>query len=313
MKYIYFFQFHDCLARLVSSNGKTRMLTGVCFALVFAIHFLCTLQPERAWAQGATGGQQPEVPNFFDPNSRFNKPDISRIGRLRFLTTTDFPPFNFIDRKGRLSGFHVDLVRAICEKLDISERCQIQALPFEDLLPALERGDAEALVAGHAITEEARKTISFSSVYLKIPARFVVRNDAPVEEPVYNAMFKKVTGVVAGSAHEAYFKEAFKARQSKAYQSRQDLLEALRNGEIDAAFSDAVSIGFWLGSDASQNCCSFAGGPYLSNKYFGLGLAVALPKDNYDLEQAVNFALKSISDGGQLAELYLRYFPLGLY
>ena len=49
---------------------------------------------------------------------------------LRFITTTDFPPFSFIDASGRLSGFHVDLARAICAALEITDRCQIHALPW---------------------------------------------------------------------------------------------------------------------------------------------------------------------------------------
>jgi len=59
--------------------------------------------------------------------------------RMRFLTTTDFPPFNFIDRKKRLTGFHVDLARAICEELEVLNRCQIQGLPWEELQDTLKR------------------------------------------------------------------------------------------------------------------------------------------------------------------------------
>lgn len=315
MKFLDFF--HDkagwpFVAGHVSRAGIIALgrMLGLCLLLLAAFQ---TPVHGQETTPKSTANANLEVPNFVDPNTRFGQPDTARIGRLRFLTTTDFPPFNFIDRKGRLTGFHVDLARAICEKLDITPRCQIQALPFEDLMPVLERGDAEALIAGNAISEKAREKVSFSSIYMKIPARFVTRNSTPMEEPMFNALFRKTTGVVAGSAHEAYFKQAFGGRQTKAYPSRQQLLEAVKKGEVDAGFSDAVSIGFWLGSQGSQNCCSFAGGPYLSDKYFGLGMAIALPKNNFNLEQAVNYALKSINDSGKLAELYLRYFPLGLY
>ncbi|MEL7429834.1 MAG: transporter substrate-binding domain-containing protein, partial [Pseudomonadota bacterium] len=59
------------------------------------------------------------IPNFWDNSERLQKPDLDQLPRLRFLTTTDFPPFNFIDRKRRLSGFHVDLAREICTQLGV--------------------------------------------------------------------------------------------------------------------------------------------------------------------------------------------------
>ena len=75
-------------------------------------------------------------------------PDLSGIVRLRFLTTVDFPPFNFIDQTGKLAGFHVDLVREICRELALTEKCQIQAVTFPELETALTDGNGEAVAAG---------------------------------------------------------------------------------------------------------------------------------------------------------------------
>ncbi|RUX99522.1 transporter substrate-binding domain-containing protein, partial [Mesorhizobium sp. M2A.F.Ca.ET.040.01.1.1] len=82
---------------------------------------------------GATQGAEPQVPVLWDAKERLPKPDLSALPRLRFLTTTDFPPFNFLDGAGRLSGFHIDLARAICAELGVAEKCQIQALPWNEL------------------------------------------------------------------------------------------------------------------------------------------------------------------------------------
>ena len=60
------------------------------------------------------------APMFWDATERLPKPDLAALARLRFLTTTDFPPFNYLDGNGRLSGFHVDLARAICAELAIT-------------------------------------------------------------------------------------------------------------------------------------------------------------------------------------------------
>jgi polar amino acid transport system substrate-binding protein len=257
--------------------------------------------------------QSAVIPNFWDPNERFLKPDLSSLPRLRFLTTTDFPPFNFIDRKKRLSGFHLDLARAICEELDLLGKCQIQALPWDELDKAIEDGEGEAIIAGLAITGESRDKYSFSRPYLQIPGRFVTLNEKRIEEPVYEALFRKTVGVVEASQHQAYFDLSFGERKSQPFPTRQQAFNALKAGEVDAVFTDALSASFWLASADAGNCCSFSGGPYLSEEFFGRGLAIAASKKNPELIEGFDYALKSINDKGIFAELYLRYFPEGLF
>src|SRR6187455_3095049 len=126
----------------------------------------------------------PDIPNFWDTKERLNKPDISELQRVRFLTTVDFPPFNFLDTSGRLSGFHVDLARAICRKLEIIDKCQIQGLPWAELQPALQKREGEAIIAGIAVTAENRTRFAFSRPYLQFPARFVTPKAKALTEPL---------------------------------------------------------------------------------------------------------------------------------
>lgn len=267
------------------------------------------------WPAGAHA-QSVMIPNFWDPAERFVRPDLSNRQRLRFLTTTDFPPFNFIDRKKRLTGFHVDLARAICAELDMLAKCQIQALPWEELDKAMEEGEGDAIIAGLNVSPQSREKYSFSRPFLQIPGRFVaLRNQgtAPLSEPMYEALFRKKTGVVEGSGHQAYFEQTFAERDVVAFATRQLAFNALQRGEVDVVFTDALSASFWLASAAAGDCCAFAGGPYLSEQYFGLGLAIAAKREDNELVQGFDYALKQINDNGTFRELYLRYFPLGLF
>ncbi|MGB7334433.1 MAG: transporter substrate-binding domain-containing protein [Salaquimonas sp.] len=266
------------------------------------------------WSAGpsAVSAQNVLIPNFWDPNERFIKPDLSQRPRLKFLTTTDFPPFNFIDRRKRLSGFNIELARAICAELDMLAKCQIQALPWDELEAALTAGEGDAIIAGVAIDVESRAKYDFSRVYLQIPGRFIARKDSDLAEPIYEGLFRKKVGVVAGSGHERHFQTTFGERSSNAYPTRQTAFNALRSGEVDAVFTDALSASFWLASP-DGDCCGFVGGPYLSEENFGRGLAVAAAKGDADLIAGFDYALKSISDKGIFKELYLRYFPLGLF
>ena len=88
-----------------------------------------------ARAQGVSQAGPQAVPGFWDPRRRPDRPDLSRITVIRFLTETDYPPFNFAGADGNPAGFNVDLARLLCEEIKVS--CTIQMRRFETLLDAI--------------------------------------------------------------------------------------------------------------------------------------------------------------------------------
>ncbi|MES0155566.1 transporter substrate-binding domain-containing protein [Mesorhizobium sp. M0018] len=256
---------------------------------------------------------EPQVPVFWDAKERLPKPDLSMLPRLRFLTTTDFPPFNFLDGAGRLSGFHVDLARAICAELGIAEKCQIQALPWAELEGALGKGEGEAIIAGIAATPESRSKYAFSRSYLQFPARFIMLKTQALTEPMFDKLRSKRVGVIAGSAHERMLRDYFGDVQIVPFAKPEELYGELKAGKIDAAFGDGMRFAFWLGGSDAAGCCRFAGGPYLAPEYLGSGMTIATRADDPALAAAFDYALQEISMKGTFAEFYLRYFPVSFF
>ncbi len=263
-------------------------------------------------ASGARAAE-PQVPVLWDAKERLPKPDLSALPRLRFLTTTDFPPFNFLDNAGRLSGFHVDLARAICAELGIADKCQIQALPWAELDGALQRGEGEAIIAGIAPTQESRQKYAFSRSYLQFPARFIMPKGKALTEPIFDKLRGKRVGVIVGSAHERMLRDYFGTVQIVPFDKPDDLYGDLKAGKIDAAFGDGMRFAFWLGGTDAAGCCRFAGGPYLAPEYLGAGMAIATRADDRALAAAFDYALQEISVKGTFAEFYLRYFPVSFF
>ena len=217
---------------------------------------------------GTAIAAEPEIPLLWDAKERLSKPDLATLPRLRFLTTTEFSPFNFLDASGRLSGFHVDLARAICAELAVMDRCQIQALPWSELAPALRKGDGEAIIAGLTVSAESRAQYAFSRPYLVFPARFVVANAKPVKEPLAETLRGARIGVVAASAHERMLRANFPQLNAVTF-AKHDLMTAdLKSGKLDAIFGDGMRLGFWMATADAANCCRFAGGPYLSQDFW---------------------------------------------
>jgi polar amino acid transport system substrate-binding protein len=270
--------------------------------------FLClsTFLPPAA-------AQTPVIPSFWDSREQLAKPDLSSRQRVRFLTTVDYPPFSYIDQNGRLGGFNVDLARAICQVLEISERCQIQGLPFGELETALASDGGEAIIAGIAVNAASREKLTFTRPYLQFPARFITLSSTSWQEPLYRAVAGQRIGVVKGSAHERMLREQFPEARPVTYDRLEWLYDDLRQGKIAGIFGDGMWLSFWLSGSNSAGCCKFAGGAYLDPGYFGYGLAIATGKEDAQLAEAFNYALKEINANGRFAELYLRYFPTGFY
>ena len=260
----------------------------------------------------ATGrAAEPFVPSFWDPDLRLERPDLTSLRVIRFLTADDYPPLNFALPDGSLSGFNVEIARAICEELGIA--CTIQARRFDTLIDSLIDGKGDAVIASIAATLAARARVDFTAPYYQTPARFVApKGKAPAEASV-SSLAGKTIGVVAGSAHEAYLKTFFPNSTAKPYPDLAALEAALRSSEIEAAFGDGLTLAVWLNGEDSHDCCAFFGGPFGESRFFGEGVSVAVRSDDQQLRRAIDWALAHLAERGVYAELYLKYFPVGFY
>jgi polar amino acid transport system substrate-binding protein len=265
--------------------------------------------PSKALSQEAGN----PLPLMFDNRERLARPDLSTIVRLRILTTVDFPPFNFTDQTGRLSGFNVDLAREICALLQLEAKCQIQALPFDELERTLETNGGEAVMAGIAVNPKLRERFLFSRSYIGIPARFARNRSVEIPGDTAAALAGRKVGVVKETAHEAMLKAFFPAVTAVPFEDDAEMTSALKAKKVDAVFSDGLKLPFWVSSEASEKCCALFDGPYLSEKFLGEGLSVMVRRTDPILVAAFNQALAELSRNGRLQDLYLRYFPNGLY
>jgi polar amino acid transport system substrate-binding protein len=248
------------------------------------------------------------VPGFWDPRRRPERPDLSRINIVRFLTETDYPPFNYAGPDGAPAGFNVDLARMICEELKVA--CTVQMRRFDTLISALNTNNGDAIIASIAATPEMRTRLDFSDPYYRTPARFVARRDSPIDDVRPEVLEKKKIAVVAGTAHEAYLKILFTEAELRPYQDADAARFALKRGDVDLLFGDGVSLAFWLNGTDSANCCAFRGGPYLESRFFGEGVGIAVRRGNDLLRQAFNWALFRLWERGRFTDLWLRYFPV---
>jgi polar amino acid transport system substrate-binding protein len=237
--------------------------------------------------------------------------DGPRRAVIRFLTDSEFPPFHYYDEDGVLTGFDVDIARAIC--LELAAACDIKVRTWEDLLPALKRGEGDAAIASLVITPQALAQADFTDRYYHTPAWFAGLRTAGKIEPTSQGLQRKRIGVPKGTAHEAFLRAHFPDIAYEAFDTPELAREALAAGRIDLVFDDGISLVFWINGTASRACCELKAGPFFDPKFFGDGIGIAISKSDTQLKGLINRALKRVRESGRYDELLLRYFPNRIY
>src|SRR5687768_5489264 len=262
--------------------------------------------PPRPAANAPTAAQA--VPGLWDPRRRPDRPDLSRITVIRFLTETDYPPFNFTGPDGNPAGFNVDFARLLCAEIKVT--CTIQMRRFETLVDSLAANRGDAAIASMAPTPAIRQRVDFTDPYYRAPARFVARKEAGLPEVRPEYLEAKKVGVIAGSSHEAYLKALFTDAQIVSLPNDEAVSQGLRRGDVDFIFGDSISLAFWINGTDSGDCCAFSGGPFTESRYFGEGIGIAVRRGNDVLRQALNWAMFRVWEKGQYTDLWLRYFSV---
>lgn len=289
----------------VWAAGPTFLALGLAGAALISP---ATAQTAAPRARVSAQARNVVVPGFWDPRHRPERPDLSHLQNIRFLTDLDYPPFDYAGPSGNPTGFNIDLARRICDEIKVA--CTIQARPFATLLNALDSNQGDAVIASIAANAETRKRADFSDPYYRTPARFVARADSPIGDVLPELVAGKKIAVVAGTAHEAYLKQMFTQADIRSYPTAQAARAALKDNQVDLLFGDGIALSFWLNGTDSNGCCAFRGGPFLDSRFFGEGVGIAVKPGNNVLRQAFNWALFQIWEKGSFTDLWLRYFPI---
>ena len=296
-------------SKKIKARGAFQPLGRVAIAAAGAVCLgFSGLMSVAAQPQGPAASAPVVMPGFWDPRRRPERPDLSRVTLIRFLTENDYPPFNYAGPDGNPAGFNVDLARMVCEELKIA--CTIQMRRFDTLIDALSENRGDAVIASIAMSPQTRSRVDFSDPYYRTPARFVSRRDLVLDDIRPEQLEGRKIAVVAGTAHEAYLKILFTEAEARAFPNAEAARNALIRGETDLLFGDGISLAFWLNGTDSGGCCVFRGGPYIDSRYFGEGVGIAVRRGNDALRQGFNWALFRLWERGRFSDLWLRYFPI---
>jgi polar amino acid transport system substrate-binding protein/arginine/ornithine transport system substrate-binding protein len=221
-----------------------------------------------------------------------------------------YPPFSWTNDAGEVEGFDIDIATALCAEMGAT--CRMVATEWDAIIPSLEEGRCDAIIASMAITEERRQRVDFSTRYQRTPIRFVASSDAGLADTPEGLAGKRVC-IQRGTIHQDYLETTFRETELVLYPSHEEVLLDLAAGRCDAAMADAVSLtlGF-LDKPEGQGFALF-GRDHFDPAIHGEGAGVAVRKADAALRDRFSAAIAAIRGNGVYRAINDRYFPFDIY
>jgi lysine-arginine-ornithine-binding protein len=225
--------------------------------------------------------------------------------QITLATEATYPPFESINNQGQMVGFDVDVLKAIC--LKIQKNCRFINQPWDSLIPGLELGKFNVIFGAMNITEERKKQVSFTEPYYLATGALVAPKSMQLSmDP--QVLKNKTIGVQQSTTYEDYLRTVYgKDIQIKRYASLEDAFLDLQSGRIDAVFGDSPVILAWVKSQGDNSSYQVAG-VVKDAKYFNSGYGFAMKKTDTDLVNQFNQGLTAIKADGSYQKIVQQYF-----
>ncbi len=244
---------------------------------------------------------------------------------VRIGTEGAYPPWNATDANGNLVGAEIDLGRELCKRMQVE--CTFVAQDWDGIIPALQQGKYDAIIAGMSITPERQEVINFSQGYMTDGASFITAkgsdldsssfpekinldrmsaNEKAAIDRLVEVLDGKTIGVQSATIHANFVEKYLTGSTMRTYQTQDDLNLDMASGRIDAALADTGAFEEFLESDSGQSL-TFAG-PRMSGDVFGAGVGIGLRKSDTDLLGLFNKAIDSVRADGTLSRISNQWF-----
>jgi len=203
-------------------------------------------------------------------------------------------PYVFCDPEDpkRIIGFEVDIVNAIARRLNVKARLVI--VPWDQLVPALLRGDYDVVFNGLEVTKDRFATIDFTIPYYIFSEQITVRRGEDRFNLLKDLRGYKV-GVLSASLAQRIIEQDAHIT-AVPYPSPVEVYKDLEIGRVDAAFQD-FPIASWYVTPSPK--LKNVGSPVGEGIY-----AAGVRKDSPVLEEKLNEAIKDLISSGELESIF---------
>lgn len=218
-----------------------------------------------------------------------------------------YPPFNNLEADGTLTGFDIDISKALCAEMKVE--CEFVTNDWDGIIPALQAKKFDAIVASMSITAERREQVDFSKKYYNTPPAIAVPKDSPITD--VTGLKGKSVGAQASTTHANYAEKHLEGSDLKLYPTADEYKLDISNGRIDAVIDDIIVLSQWIKSDAGA-CCKILTAMPIDVAINGEGIGIAVRKGDA-LADRFSTAIAAIRANGKYKEINDKYFDFDVY
>lgn len=222
-------------------------------------------------------------------------------GKLIMATNATFPPYEYIEG-GKISGIDAEIAQAIADKLGLE--LQIDDMEFDSITVAITSGKADIGLAGMTVTPDRQEEVNFTASYATGVQVVIVKEDSAITsvDDLFAEGADHQIGVQRNTTGDIYATDDIEKEGLGAIQrfpKGADAVQALSTGKVDCVIID--------NEPAKAFVQEVSGLKILETEYITEDYAIAMSKDNAELYDAVNNALKELIEDGTVQRIIDKY------
>ena len=218
----------------------------------------------------------------------------SKKETLTMGTNAAFPPYEYYDGDS-IVGIDAEVAQLIADKLNM--QLEIKDMEFEGIIGAVQAGSIDIGMAGMTVNAERQKSVDFTDSYAKGIQVVIVKEDSTIKST--DDLKGKKIGVQSSTTGDIYATDDFGEDNVKRYSNGAAAVEAMLSGVVDAVIID--------NEPAKAFVKANAGTKILETEYANEDYAIAVSKNNTELLNKVNDALKSLIEDGSVQKIIDKY------
>ena len=224
-------------------------------------------------------------------------------GKLIMATNAAFPPYEYIEGN-EIVGIDAEIAKAIADKLGLE--LVITDMEFDAIIESVKNGKADIGLAGLTVTDERKEEVDFTESYATGVQVVIVTEDSAITsvDDLFAEGASTKIGVqrnTTGDLYTTWDLEDNGLATIDRYSKGAEAVQALKTGKVDCVVID--------NEPAKAFVESTEGLKILETEYVEEMYAAALNKENTELFEAVNNALKILIAEGKVSAIVEKYIP----